>query len=426
MTRRDVLRALSVLVVERRAPTVSTLIGTGTAGYSDQQVNDPYGVVIGPDGALYFCDLGNQRIRRLDLKTRRTSTIAGSGRKGYDGDQGRAIDAALNMPHEIQFDRAGNLYIAERDNHAIRRVDARTGIISTLAGTGTAGFSGDGGPASQAQLRQPHAIALDPEGRLLICDVGNHRIRRVDLANGRIETYAGTGERSPTADGAPLKGTPLNGPRTMAFRGRDVVSSPCGKGMRSTGSRPARPPSTTSPALASKAIPATAVLRAPPRSAARRAWPAPAAGSTSPTPRTMRSAASISRRAASRRCSEPAHVGTVRSRTRSAARCRGRTACSSTVPDGCMSATARRTAFASSSRDANTAWKWPSRSAISLRPACRSLDRATSCAALHWRTLMPDTQTYQPDLYDLVTPASFAGDVEWYVRKAQSARRTSP
>jgi streptogramin lyase len=222
VTRRDVLRALSVLVVERRAPAVSTLIGTGTAGYSDQQVNEPYGVVIGPDGALYFCDLGNQRIRRLDLKTRRTSTIAGSGRKGYDGDQGRALDAALNMPHEIQFDRAGNLYIAERDNHAIRRVDAKTGIISTPAGTGTAGFSGDGGPASQAELRQPHAIALDPEGHLLICDVGNHRVRRVDLASGRIETYAGTGERSPTADGAPLKGTPLNGPRTMAFRGREL------------------------------------------------------------------------------------------------------------------------------------------------------------------------------------------------------------
>src|SRR5215204_2089558 len=105
MTRCDALRALSMLVVERRAPMVSTLVGTGTAGYSDQQVNNPYGVVIGPDGALYFCDLGNQRIRRLDLKTRRVSTIAGSGRTGYDGDRGRAIDAALNMPHEIQFDR---------------------------------------------------------------------------------------------------------------------------------------------------------------------------------------------------------------------------------------------------------------------------------------------------------------------------------
>ena len=281
MTRRDLLRALSVLVVERRAPTVSTLIGTGTAGYSDQQVNDPYGVVIGPDGALYFCDLGNQRIRRLDLKTRRTSTIAGSGRKGYDGDQGRALDAALNMPHEIQFDRAGNLYIAERDNHAIRRVDARTGIISTLAGTGTAGFSGDGGPASQAELRQPHAIALDPEGRLLICDVGNHRLRRVDLANGRIETFAGTGERSPTADGAPLKGTPLNGPRTMAFRGRELYLA-LREGNAIYRIAPEPPPSTTWLALARKAIPATAVLHAPPRSAVPRAWPAPAAGSTSP------------------------------------------------------------------------------------------------------------------------------------------------
>jgi len=222
MTRREMLGTLSALAFQRRAPAVSTLIGTGTAGYSDREVNDPYGLVIGPDRALYFCDLGNQRIRRLDLKTRRTTTIAGSGRKGYDGDQGLAADAALNMPHELQFDRAGNLYIAERDNHAIRRVDARTGIISTLAGTGTAGFSGDGGPASQAQLRQPHAIALDPEGRLLICDVGNHRVRRVDLSSGRIETYAGTGQRLPTSDGAPLKGTALNGPRTMAFRGSEL------------------------------------------------------------------------------------------------------------------------------------------------------------------------------------------------------------
>jgi len=222
MTRREMLGTLPALAFQPRTPAVSTLIGTGTAGYSDRQVNDPYGVVIGPDRALYFCDLGNQRIRRLDLKTRRSSTIAGSGIKGYAGDQGPAIDAALNMPHEIQFDRAGNLYIAERDNHAVRRVDARTGIITTLAGTGTAGFSGDGGPAAQAQLRQPHAIALDSEGRLLICDVGNHRIRRVDLSSGRIDTYAGTGERSATTDGAPLQRTPLNGPRTMAFRGSEL------------------------------------------------------------------------------------------------------------------------------------------------------------------------------------------------------------
>jgi len=103
--------------------------------------------VIGPDGALYFCDLDNQRIRRLDLRTRRTLTVAGNGQKGYSGDATSATGASLNMPHEIQFDSVGHLYIAERDNHVIRKVDARTGMISTLAGTGSPGFSGDGGPA---------------------------------------------------------------------------------------------------------------------------------------------------------------------------------------------------------------------------------------------------------------------------------------
>jgi DNA-binding beta-propeller fold protein YncE len=198
--------------------SVSTIIGTGSAGYSDQQVNNPYGVVIGPDGWLYFCDLDNQRVRRLDLKSRRTSTVAGNGQRGYAGDGAAATDASLNMPHEIQFDAAGHLYIAERDNHVIRKVDTKTGKISTFAGTGSAGFSGDGGPAASAQLRQPHSIVVDPSRRfLLICDIGNHRIRQVNFATGLIETYGGTGEKKPTPDGAPLKGTPLNGPRTIAF-----------------------------------------------------------------------------------------------------------------------------------------------------------------------------------------------------------------
>jgi DNA-binding beta-propeller fold protein YncE len=222
MHRRDALKALLALVapspVGAADPTVSTLVGTGSAGYSDQQVNNPYGLVIGPDGALYFCDLDNQRIRRLDLRTRRMLTIAGNGQKGYSGDGAAAADASLNMPHEIQFDSAGHLYIAERDNHVIRRVDANSGIISTFAGTGSPGFSGDGGPASAAQLRQPHSIAVDPGRRfLLICDIGNHRVRRVTLATGVIDTFGGTGERLPTTDGAALRGTPLNGPRTMAF-----------------------------------------------------------------------------------------------------------------------------------------------------------------------------------------------------------------
>lgn len=222
MQRRDVLKTLVALFastpVMARQRSVSTLIGTGAAGYSDRQVSNPYGLAFGPDGALYFCDLDNQRIRRLDLKTGRTSTVAGNGQRGYAGDGGAATAAALNMPHEIQFDAAGHLYIAERDNHAIRKVDAKTGAISSFAGTGSAGFAGDGGPAAAAQLRQPHSIAITPSGSsLLVCDIGNHRLRRVDLATGIIETVGGTGERAPTPDGAPLKGTPLNGPRTLAI-----------------------------------------------------------------------------------------------------------------------------------------------------------------------------------------------------------------
>jgi sugar lactone lactonase YvrE len=197
--------------------TVTTLAGTGVAGYSETQVNNPYGLIIGPDGALYFCDLDNQRIRRLDLATKRLTTVAGTGERGYSGDGGPALAAALNMPHEIRFDRLANLYIAERDNHVIRKVDRATGIISTVAGTGMPGFSGDGGPGTRAQLRQPHSLVFDRDGTLLVCDIGNQRIRRIHLDTGIIETYAGTGEAKPTPDGAPVKGTPLNGPRTFAM-----------------------------------------------------------------------------------------------------------------------------------------------------------------------------------------------------------------
>jgi DNA-binding beta-propeller fold protein YncE len=220
MTRRDLLRAIPLLIASARlraASSVSTVIGTGTPGHSDREVANPYGIVVGPDGALYFCDLDNQRVRRLDRQSGRTTDVAGNGVRGHDGDGGPATAASLNMPHEIQFDARGNFYIAERDSHVVRKVDARTGIIATLAGTGVAGFSGDGGPADRAQLRQPHSIAIDAADHLLICDIGNQRIRRIDLATGIIDTYAGTGVAQPTPDGAALTGTPLNGPRTFAF-----------------------------------------------------------------------------------------------------------------------------------------------------------------------------------------------------------------
>ena len=139
-TRRDVLLTLAGLplaarqVLRAAGASVTTLLGTGVPGYTDTQVNNPYGLIFGPDGALYFCDLDNQRIRRFDPVTKAVTTIAGSGQKGYAGDGGPAGQASLNMPHEIQFDREGHLYIAERDNHAIRKVDARSRTISTVAG----------------------------------------------------------------------------------------------------------------------------------------------------------------------------------------------------------------------------------------------------------------------------------------------------
>ena len=202
--------------------TVKTLAGTGTAGYSGDggpasaaRINNPYGLSIGPDGALYVCEIGNHVIRRTDLKTGVISTVAGNGKMGYSGDGGPATQASLNEPYEIRFDKAGNMFFAEMKNHIVRRVDAATKVISTVAGTGQPGYSGDGGPAAKAQLRQPHSIAFDPQGNLLVCDIGNHRVRRVNLKTGIIDTYAGTGEPKPTPDGAAVAGVPLNGPRAI-------------------------------------------------------------------------------------------------------------------------------------------------------------------------------------------------------------------
>lgn len=197
------------------AATITTLIGTGVSGFGDTQVGNPYGMTIGPDGALYFCDLDNQRVRRMDLRTKKVTTVAGSGQKGYSGDGGPAVNATLSAPHELVFDSKGDLYFAERDNNVIRKVDMKTGIISTAVGNGMPGYSGDGGPGAKAQLRQPHCIIRDQDGTLLICDLMNHRIRRLHLDTGIIETYAGTGEGKPTPDGAPVAGTPVYGPRTM-------------------------------------------------------------------------------------------------------------------------------------------------------------------------------------------------------------------
>ncbi|HUG89963.1 MAG TPA: hypothetical protein VML55_03960 [Planctomycetaceae bacterium] len=227
------LLALSLLLstAASLAAEVVDVAGAGRDEYAgdggsalEAGVGGPFGLVIGPDGALYVCETTSHVIRRVDLDSGRISTVAGQGRqKGYAGDGGPATRALLNEPYEIRFDRTGDMYFVEMRNHVVRSVDAQTGLITTLAGTGAAGFSGDGGPATQARLSVPHSIALDDAGQLYICDIGNHRIRRVELNTGRITTFAGTGERKPTPDGAPLAGAPLNGPRALDFDGADSL-----------------------------------------------------------------------------------------------------------------------------------------------------------------------------------------------------------
>jgi DNA-binding beta-propeller fold protein YncE len=145
------------------------------------------------------------------------TTVAGTGDPGWSGDGGPATLARLNEPYEVRFDSVGNIFWVERLSHSVRKCDRKTGIINTIAGTGTAGFSGDGGTAIHAQLNDPHSIGFDKAGALYICDVKNHRIRKVDMKTGKISTFSGTGEKKPTPDGAPLSQAPLNGPRALDF-----------------------------------------------------------------------------------------------------------------------------------------------------------------------------------------------------------------
>ena len=179
------------------------------------QINNPFGVIVGPDGALYWADFASNRVLRLDLNTRRISVIAGTGEKGHAGDGGPARLAMMSAPHEVRFDRSNNMIVAERDANVVRYIDMRSGLISTLVGTGVAGFDGDGGPSQRAALHQPHSIALDRNDNLYICDILNNRIRRRDARSGIITTFAGTGEKTATPDSAPLDGTALWAPRSI-------------------------------------------------------------------------------------------------------------------------------------------------------------------------------------------------------------------
>ncbi len=213
----------TLLSASTRGATVSTFAGNGTKGSAGDggpatqaQLDNPFGVVRGPDGNIWFCEYGGQRVCKVTADGK-LHVVAGSGQKGYTGDGGPALQATFNLPHEIRFDQAGDLYIVDMGNNAVRKVALKTGVITTFAGTGKAGYSGDGGPAREATFKQPHSIQFDPAGDLFVCDIGNHVLRKVSMKTGVISTFAGTGKAGATPDGAPLAGTPLNGPRSLDF-----------------------------------------------------------------------------------------------------------------------------------------------------------------------------------------------------------------
>ncbi len=206
---------------------ISTLAGNGTPAYTgdglpstDQNVslNAPSTLALDGAGNLYIADTGNNVIREIAAATGLISTVAGDGQQGSDGDGGPAIAATLNQPHGVTVDSAGNLYIADTANHVIRRVDAATGFITTVAGDGTPGYMGDGGPANAAKLNSPLAVAFDAAGNMYIPDSANNVIRMVAAVSGlitaasAIATFAGTGAAGYSGDGALARGATLAAP----------------------------------------------------------------------------------------------------------------------------------------------------------------------------------------------------------------------
>lgn len=214
--------ALVLVVSDGHAGVIETIAGTGqpkangSAGQATKlNISQPFGVEVGPDGHLYITEVGNHRVWKLNLSSGKMTVVAGNGKKGYTGDGGPATKASLNEPYEVRFAPDGDMYFVEMQNHLIRVVDAQTGIITTLAGTGQQGYAGDGGPAKKAQFSQPHSIALDEQGNVYVADIANHRIRKIDIQTGIIDSIVGNGEKKLPEDGKPGKGNPIYGPRAL-------------------------------------------------------------------------------------------------------------------------------------------------------------------------------------------------------------------
>ncbi|HLE38189.1 MAG TPA: HYR domain-containing protein, partial [Acidimicrobiia bacterium] len=209
---------------------ISTIAGTGVAGFSGDgaaatsaQLFRPTGVGVDGGGNVFIADYLNHRVRRVDAVTGFIDTIAGTGVDGFSGDGAAATDAQLNYPTGVAVDGAGNVFIGDTDNHRVRRVHAVTGFIDTIGGNGTAGFSGDGGVATSAKLNYPYGVAADGAGNVYIADYYNHRVRRVDAGTAFIDTFAGTGVAGFSGDGAAATSAQLNYPTGVAVDGAGNV-----------------------------------------------------------------------------------------------------------------------------------------------------------------------------------------------------------
>ena len=194
---------------------ISTIAGTGNAGYSGDgglgkhaALNGPFGVAADPTGHVYVADRLNNVVRRI-TDDGRIVTWAGTGMAGFSGDGGAATAATLNNVTGLACDGNGMLYIADKSNHRVRKI-AEDGRILTIAGNGTAGFGGDGGPATAAMLANPFGVAVDQAGNVYVADQGNDRIRKID-AQGIISTVAGNGTAGYSGDGGPATGAMLHG-----------------------------------------------------------------------------------------------------------------------------------------------------------------------------------------------------------------------
>jgi sugar lactone lactonase YvrE len=207
--------------IDVRTGIITTIAGSGFAGFSGDggpavaaSLQGPSDVAIDDRGNILIADTLNNRIRRVDSLSGIIDTVAGSD--GFNlGDGGPAVGASIRFPEGIALDRAGNFFIADTYQHRVRRVDAATGRIATVAGNGVAGFSGDGGPGTQARLGSPTSVAVDSEGNLFIAEKRNHVVRRLDSLTGRIETVAGSGSKGFAGDGGPAAESLLDNPSDL-------------------------------------------------------------------------------------------------------------------------------------------------------------------------------------------------------------------